>query len=81
MSGERRGTSWSWTTTIGCAGCCRYLTEHGYHVSTAADADEAKASLKNFAFDMMVLDVMLPGQNGISLTSELRTRSTCRSCC
>lgn len=53
----------------------RYLTEHGYHVSTAADANEAKAALKNFAFDMMVLDVMLPGQSGISLTSELRPRS------
>ncbi|HLT01366.1 MAG TPA: response regulator transcription factor [Geminicoccaceae bacterium] len=52
----------------------RYLTEHGYHVSTAADAAEAKAALKNFAFDLMVLDVMLPGQNGISLTSELRER-------
>jgi two-component system phosphate regulon response regulator OmpR len=50
----------------------RYLTEHGYHVTTAADANEAKAALKNFAFDMMVLDVMLPGQNGISLTGELR---------
>jgi two-component system, OmpR family, phosphate regulon response regulator OmpR len=50
----------------------RYLTEHGYHVTTAADASEAKASLRNFAFDLMVLDVMLPGQNGISLTSELR---------
>jgi two-component system, OmpR family, phosphate regulon response regulator OmpR len=52
----------------------RYLTEHGYHVTTAADANEAKAALKNFAFDMMVLDVMLPGQNGISLTGELRQR-------
>jgi two-component system phosphate regulon response regulator OmpR len=52
----------------------RYLTEHGYHVTTAADANEAKAALKNFAFDMMVLDVMLPGQNGISLTGELRDR-------
>src|SRR5690606_41917463 len=52
----------------------RYLIEHGYHVSTAADAAEAKAALKNFAFDLMVLDVMLPGQNGISLTSELRER-------
>ncbi len=52
----------------------RYLTEHGYHVTTAADAHEAKAALKNFAFDMMVLDVMLPGQNGISLTGELRRR-------
>jgi two-component system phosphate regulon response regulator OmpR len=52
----------------------RYLTEHGYHVSTAADAVEAKAALKNFAFDLMVLDVMLPGQNGISLTGELRAQ-------
>jgi two-component system phosphate regulon response regulator OmpR len=50
----------------------RYLTEHGYHVTTAADAEEAKASLRNFAYDLLVLDVMLPGQNGISLTTELR---------
>ena len=44
----------------------RYLTEHGYHVSAAADADEAKASLQKFAFDLMVLAVMLTGQTGIS---------------
>lgn len=50
----------------------RYLTEHGYHTTTAADALEAKAALKNFAFDLMVLDVMLPGQDGVSLTAELR---------
>ena len=50
----------------------RYLAEHGYHVTTAADAAEAKASLRNFAFDLMVLDVMMPGQDGISLTTELR---------
>jgi two-component system, OmpR family, phosphate regulon response regulator OmpR len=51
----------------------RYLTEHGYHVTAAADAAEAKAALKHFAFDLMVLDVMMPGQDGISLVSELRT--------
>jgi two-component system, OmpR family, phosphate regulon response regulator OmpR len=50
----------------------RYLTEHGYHVSAAADAADAKAALRNFAFDLMVLDVMMPGQDGISLTGELR---------
>jgi len=53
----------------------RYLTEHRYHVTTAADAAEARASLRNFAFDLMVLDVMMPGQDGISLTSELRTET------
>jgi two-component system phosphate regulon response regulator OmpR len=50
----------------------RYLTEQGYHVSAAADAADAKAALRNFAFDLMVLDVMMPGQDGISLTAELR---------
>jgi len=53
----------------------RYLTEHRYHVTTAADAAEARASLRNFAFDLMVLDVMMPGQDGISLTAELRAES------
>jgi len=50
----------------------RYLTEHGYHVTAAGDAADAKAALKNFAFDLMVLDVMMPGQDGISLVTELR---------
>lgn len=50
----------------------RFLTENGYHVSVAADAEEARAALKNFAFDLMVLDVMMPGQDGVSFTGELR---------
>ena len=50
----------------------RFLTDNGYHVSVAADAKEARAALRNFAFDLMVLDVMMPGQDGISFTGELR---------
>lgn len=50
----------------------RFLTEHGYHVTVAADTVEAAAALKNFAFDLMVLDVMLPGKDGISFTSEIQ---------
>lgn len=50
----------------------RFLSEHGYHVSVAGDAEEARAAFRNFAFDLMVLDVMMPGQDGISFTSELR---------
>lgn len=49
----------------------RFLTEHGYHVTAAASADEAKAEIRSFAFDLVVLDVMMPGQDGISLTTEL----------
>jgi two-component system, OmpR family, phosphate regulon response regulator OmpR len=50
----------------------RFLREHGYHVTTAADAADAKAVLRNYAIDLMVLDVMIPGQDGVSLTGELR---------
>jgi len=50
----------------------RFLTENGYHVSIAADAEEARAALRNFAFDLMVLDVMMPDQDGVSFTGELR---------
>ncbi|MEZ5932811.1 MAG: response regulator transcription factor [Alphaproteobacteria bacterium] len=50
----------------------RFLADNGYHVSVAGDAEEARAALRNFAFDLMVLDVMMPGQDGISFTGELR---------
>jgi two-component system phosphate regulon response regulator OmpR len=50
----------------------RFLLEHGYHVTTAASAAEAATALQSFAFDLVVLDVMMPGQDGISFTSELR---------
>jgi len=50
----------------------RYLSENGYLVSTAADAEEARAQLASMAFDLIVLDVMMPGENGIDLTRGLR---------
>ena len=53
----------------------RYLVQNDYLVSTAADAAEAKAQLKNLAVDLLVLDIMMPGQDGLSLTEELRRES------
>lgn len=50
----------------------RYLNEHGFMSFTAADAAEAKAIMRDATFDAMVLDVMMPGQDGRSLTAELR---------
>ena len=50
----------------------RFLTENGYHVSTATDAGEARAALRTFTFDLMVLDVMMPGQDGVSFTGDIR---------
>jgi two-component system phosphate regulon response regulator OmpR len=50
----------------------RYLTENGYMVSTAADALEARSQLQSMEFDLIVLDVMMPGESGIELTRGLR---------
>ena len=50
----------------------RYLSENGFRVTTAADAAEARAQLARFAFDLVVLDVMMPGESGLELTRSLR---------
>lgn len=50
----------------------RYLAESGYMVSTAADAGEARRQLESMEFDLIVLDVMMPGETGIELTRGLR---------
>ena len=46
-----------------------YLNENGFIISTANSAEEAKIKLTYFKFDLLVLDVMMPGQNGFELTS------------
>ena len=53
----------------------RYLTEHGYRVTTAASAAEARAKLESLKFDLLVLDVMMPGESGLDLARSLRGRS------
>ena len=50
----------------------RYLTDSGFRVTAAADAKEARAQLASFAFDLVVLDVMMPGESGLDLTRALR---------
>jgi two-component system phosphate regulon response regulator OmpR len=50
----------------------RYLSETGFRITTAADAVDARAKLASFAFDLVVLDVMMPGENGLALTRDLR---------
>src|SRR5437667_2581762 len=53
----------------------RYLSDSGFRVTGAADAAEARAQLASFAFDLVVLDVMMPGESGIELTRSLRQRA------
>jgi two-component system, OmpR family, phosphate regulon response regulator OmpR len=50
----------------------RYLAENGFRITTAADAAEARAKLASLAFDLVVLDVMMPGENGLTLTRDLQ---------
>ena len=49
-----------------------YLRRHGFRVSTAANAAEARARMQALAFDVLVLDIMMPGEDGLSLTKSLR---------
>jgi len=51
----------------------RYLADSGFRVTTAADAGEARSQLASFAFDLVVLDVMMPGESGFDLTRALRS--------
>ncbi|HYD98202.1 MAG TPA: response regulator [Alphaproteobacteria bacterium] len=50
----------------------KYLTRKGFMVSTARDAAEARARLQAMEFDLIVLDVMMPGETGLALTADLR---------
>ena len=50
----------------------RFLGEQGYNVVTANDAADARGKLKSLAFDLLVLDIMMPGENGLELTASLR---------
>ena len=50
----------------------KFLSENGFRVTTSADAAEARHMLTSLEFDLMVLDVMMPGESGFELTSGLR---------
>ena len=49
-----------------------YLTEKDYIVSTSDNAENAKIKITQFKFDLIILDVMMPGQDGYVLTKEIR---------
>ena len=51
-----------------------YLTKHGFRVTTAPDAATARRLMDALDFDLLVLDVMMPGEDGFSLTRAIRAR-------
>jgi two-component system phosphate regulon response regulator OmpR len=54
----------------------KFLRENGYMVSAAANAAEARRQMDALTFDLLVVDVMMPGEDGYTLTKTVRARST-----
>ena len=50
----------------------QYLTENGFRVTVAGNAAEARRQLAGLDFDLLVLDIMMPGETGVDLTKSLR---------
>jgi two-component system phosphate regulon response regulator OmpR len=53
----------------------KYLGENGYRVTIASDAKDARAKLAGLAFDLLVLDVMMPGETGMEFIQDFRQTS------
>jgi two-component system phosphate regulon response regulator OmpR len=53
----------------------RYLAGEGYRVTTAESAGEARAKLDGLSFDLLILDVMMPGETGFDLARAIRASS------
>ena len=51
-----------------------YLEENNFLVTTARDSLDAKKKLEIIKFDILVLDIMMPGESGLSLTKELKKK-------
>ena len=49
-----------------------YLEENGFIVTSAKDSVDAKKKLEILKFDILILDIMMPGQSGLSLTKEIK---------
>ena len=54
----------------------RFLCGEGYRVTTATSADDARAKLLGLHFDLLILDVMMPGETGFDLARFIRTSSS-----
>ena len=53
----------------------RYLIGEGYRVTTAGSAAQARSKLDGLSFDLLILDVMMPGETGFELAESIRTTS------
>jgi len=58
----------------------RYLSDHGYRVTPASDAAAARAAMRGMAFDLVVLDVNMPGESGLSFARDLKAKNPLPIC-
>lgn len=58
----------------------RYLGGNGFRVTTAADVQMARAAMRGLTFDLILLDWMMPGETGIELARELKSRQAVPIC-
>ncbi|MGF1650734.1 MAG: response regulator [Hyphomicrobiaceae bacterium] len=58
----------------------RYLVDHGFRVTPTESAEAARAAMRGLAFDLVLLDVMMPGESGLSLARDLRNSSSVPIC-
>ena len=54
----------------------QYLEENNFIVTSAKDALDAKKKLKILKFDILILDIMMPGESGLSLTKEVKKNNS-----
>ncbi len=52
----------------------QYLKNNNFFVSTAINASDAEEKLKIFKFDLAIIDIMMPGKDGLQLTKEIREK-------
>ena len=52
-----------------------YLSDNNYIVSTAENAEQAKKKIEYIKFDILILDVMMPGQDGYDLTKDIKKKN------
>ena len=53
----------------------KFLENNGFRVSDAEDANQAKIIMESIIFDLLVIDVMMPGQNGLDFLKEIRIKN------
>lgn len=49
-----------------------FLSDKGFIVSTASNSEEARSTLSSFSYDLIVLDIMMPGEDGLEMAASLR---------